>query len=682
MAEPVTSFFTRFYGSPVGKIAILTMDNGHDYKKPTTFSEAALSSLSSALDRVEKERDVQGLLLTGKPYIFAAGADLTEVPFITTFDQGYQIGKYGHTVMSRIRSLPFPTLAAINGVALGGGLEIALYCRVRTVMRSVQAIGFPECFLGLIPGWGGCTLGTRLLGPEKALELIVFNALNQNRMINGEQAFKMGLADRLFDGATFLDDSLEFLVQVISGKTAVERPPVDTGTLKGALEKARSFIDSRIHGAAPAPYRALELVKGACSWDVEEGFEQENRALGDLIKTRHCKASIYSFDLVNRHAKKPPKGLAEAKPAPVRKVGIIGAGLMASQLAQLFIYRLQVPVVMKDIKQEFVDKGCGYVAQEFKKMAEKGRLSEPRARYLASLLKGTLDYTDFADCDFVIEAVFEEMEIKKKVFAEAEAHIRPDAILATNTSSLSVTEMASALKNPDRLLGFHFFNPVAILPLIEIIRTERTSDLALATAFDLGRKIKKTAVLVKDSPAFLVNRILTRMLADCLTLVDEGAGFREVDEALLELGLPMAPFELLALVGPAVAGHVAETLNRAFGPDRFPVNANFRKLVGAGKAAVYLPGSKPPKVDPEVESLWVRSGDRPFHADEIRERVLSNLAREVDAILRERVVDGSKDVDLAMLLGAGWPFFMGGLTMYLDLAGVTPKVLQKVFFSF
>jgi 3-hydroxyacyl-CoA dehydrogenase/enoyl-CoA hydratase/carnithine racemase len=681
MAEPVTSFYTRFYESPVGKIAILTMDNGHDYRKPTTFSEAALSSLNRALDLVEKERDVRGLLLTGKPYIFAAGADLTEVPFITTFDQGYQIGKYGHTVMGRILELPFPTLAAINGVALGGGLEIALYCRYRTVMRSVQGIGFPECFLGLIPGWGGCTLGTKLLGPEKALDLIVTNALNQNRMINGVQAFEMGLADRIFDGAAFLDESLDFLERIIAGKTAVARAPVDAASAARHIERARAFIDSKIHGAAPAPYRALELIQGACSWDVQEGFDHENRALGDLIKSRHCKASIYSFDLVNRYAKKP-KGLPEAKPAPVRKVGIIGAGLMASQLAQLFIYRLQVPVVMKDIRQEFVDKGSRHVAQEFQNMAEKGRLNEAQARYLTSLIKGTLDYRDFADCDFVIEAVFEEMDVKKQVLAEAEAHIRADALLATNTSSLSVTEMASELKNPERVLGFHFFNPVALLPLVEIIRTAWTNDLTLTTAFDLSKTLKKTGVVVKDSPAFLVNRILTRMLVDCLGLVNEGAGFRAVDEALLELGLPMAPFELLALVGPAVAGHVGETLNRAFGPERFPLNANFTKLVGAKKSAIYLPGSRPPKVDPEVEALWVRSGGREFHAEEIRERVLNNLAREVDAILRERVVESSKDVDLAMLLGAGWPFFMGGLTMYLDLAGITPKVLQKVFFSF
>ena len=262
MAEPVTRFYTRFYESPVGKIAILTMDNGHDYKKPNTFSEAAMMSLNEALNQVLKEKDVKGLMLTGKPYIFAAGADLTEVPFITTFEQGYQIGKVGHTIMKRIMDLPMPTLAAINGVALGGGLEISLYCKYRTISQSAQGIGFPECFLGLIPGWGGCTLIPKLLGPEKALELIVFNALNQNRMINGPQAFKMGLADRMFEGAEFLDESLSFLQDIIAGKVVVERQAVSANDLKPLIAKARAFVDSKVHGAAPAPYRALELIEG------------------------------------------------------------------------------------------------------------------------------------------------------------------------------------------------------------------------------------------------------------------------------------------------------------------------------------------------------------------------------------------------------------------------------------
>lgn len=680
MAEPVTRFYNRFYESPVGKIAVVTMDNGHDYRKPNTFSESALRSLNKALDEVLQEGGVKGMLLTGKPYIFAAGADLTEVPFITTFEQGYQTGQFGHLSMKRIMDLPFPTVGAINGVALGGGLEIALYCKYRTIAKSAQGIGFPECFLGLIPGWGGCTLGTKLIGPEKALELIVFNALNQNRMINGPQAFQMGLADRLFDGAEFLDESLQFLVDIIAGKVEVDRPAAQTGNVKSLIAKARTFVDARVHGAAPAPYRALELIEGACKWDVDQGFEEENKALGDLIKTRQCKASIYSFDLVNRYAKKP-KGMPEAKPQAINKVGIIGAGLMASQLAQLFIYRLGVPVVMKDIKQEFVDKGCAYVGQEFQKMVEKGRLSEARGRYLTSLLKGTLEYRDFTDCDFVIEAVFEEMDIKKQVFAEAESFLNPTAILATNTSSLSVTEMAADLKHPERVVGFHFFNPVAVLPLVEIIKTDKTNEAALATAFALAKKLKKTGILVKDAPAFLVNRLLTRMLVDCVSLVDQGAAFQQVDEALLALGLPMAPFELLSLVGPPVAYHVNETLNRAFGSERFPLSDNFRRMVEAQKASIYTPNSKVKRVDPEVEKLWTRKQQAEYHPEEIQEKILNNLAREVDSVLKEKVVASSRDIDLAMIMGAGWPFFMGGITMYLDLVGITPKVLQKVFFS-
>lgn len=681
MGELVTRFHTKYFDSPVGKIAIVTMDNGQDYKKPTTFDADAMQSLGKALKGIVKEPGVKGMLLTGKHYIFAAGADLTQVPFITTFEQGYGIGKVGHDTMKQIMALPFPTVAAINGAALGGGLEISLYCQYRTVSRSVTAIAFPECFLGLIPGWGGCTLGTRLVGLENILELIIANPLNQNRMINGTKAHEMGLADRLFDSAEFLDESLQFLMDIIADKVQVERAPFKPANVKQIIGKARAMVDTRIHGAAPAPYRALELIEGACTWDIDQGFEEENKALGDLIKSQYCKAGVYSFDLVNRYAKKP-KGVPDVKPKTVNKVGIIGAGLMASQLAQLFIYRLGVPVVMKDIKQDIVDKGCAYVAGEFQKMVEKGKMPEARARYLTSLLKGTLDDRDFADCDFVIEAVFEEMKIKKLVFAAVEAVVKPDCILATNTSSLSISEMASDLKNPERVVGFHFFNPVAVLPLVEVIKGAKTNDLTVATAFDLARKLKKTGILVKDAPAFLVNRVLTKMLVDCLTMVDEGAAFQQVDDALLALGLPIAPFDLLALVGPAVALHVGETLNSAFGPERFPLNANFRKLVEAKKIGVYLPQDKTRKVDPEVEKLWVKTGQREFRPEEIRERVLNNLAREVDLILNEKVVHSSRDVDLGMIMGAGWPFFMGGITMYLDMAGITPKVLQKVFFSF
>ena len=681
MGKLITRFYPQVYQSRVGKIALLTMDNGEDYKKPNTFDEEALTSLNQALDVIVREPEVKGLLLTGKPYIFAAGADLTEIPYINTFEQGRDIGRFGHATFKRIMGLPFPSVAAINGAALGGGLEITLYCTYRTVSKGAFPIAFPECFLGLVPGWGGCTLTPRLVGPEKALELIIFNPLNQNRMINGPRAFEMGLADRLFDTAEFLDDSLRFLEAIIAGTEKVERAPVDTSGLKQLVGKAKAFVDSRVHGAAIAPYRALELVEGTFTWDVDRSFVEEDRALGDLIKSRQCKASIYSFDLTQRRAKRPA-GVPDVSPQKVSKVGLIGAGLMASQLALLFLQRLGVPVVMKDIKQEFVDKGLGYIRAEFGKQVEKGKLLEPKARYLGSLVRGTLNWADFADCDFVIEAVFEEMAVKQQVFAEAEGVVPETCILASNTSSLSLTEMASRLRRPERVVGFHFFNPVAVLPLVEIIRGEKTNAPTLSTAFSIARTLNKTAILVKDAPAFLVNRILTKMMVDCLELVDEGADFQAVDDALLGLGLPMAPFDLLGLVGPAVAFHVLETLNHAFGPQRFPMSANLQRLAQAKKAAIYIGEAPDRRVDPEVKSLWQKRGEREFRREEIVERVLTNLTKEIDLILQEGVVTDTRDIDLAMIMGAGWPFFMGGITMYLDMAGYTPKVLQKVFFTF
>ncbi len=681
MAKIVTQFYSRFYASRVGKIALVTMDNGEDYKKPTTFDEQALDSLNRVLDDIQQEPDVKGLLLTGKPYIFAAGADLTQIPFINTFEQGKAIGQFGHATFKRIMDLPYPTVAAINGAALGGGLEISLYCDYRTVSKGVTAIAFPECFLGLVPGWGGSTLAPRLIGPEKALEVIIYNPLNQNRMINGMQAFEMGLADRLFDTAEFLDDSIRFLEGIIDGTEKVEREPLDSKNLRPLLDKARGFVDSKVHGAAIAPYRALELIEGAFSWDVNQGFAEEDKALGDLIKSRQCKASIYSFDLVQRRAKSPV-GVPQVEPLKVSKIGIIGAGLMASQLALLFLRRYEMPVVMKDIKQEFVDKGLGYIQAELTKLVDKGRLHEPKARYLFTLVKGTLDWADFTDCDFVVEAVFEQMEIKQQVFAEAEEVVSSNCILATNTSSLSITEMASKLRRPERVLGLHFFNPVAILPLVEIIPAGKTNDVTLATAFAVAKQLKKTAIRVEDSAGFLVNRILTKMLVDCLDLVDEGADFQLVDGALLSLGLPMAPFELLGMVGPAVAAHVQETLSRAFGPQRFPVNENLKRMVEANIPRIYV--GEPPslRVEPAVKDLWQKKGAKDFRKEEIIERVLTSLTREIDLILQEGVVGDTRDVDLAMIMGAGWPFFMGGVTMYLDMAGYTPKVLQKVFFTF
>lgn len=683
MAEAHTLFHTTYYNSRVGKIAIVTMDNGEDYKKPNTFDEHALASLHKAINKIEADKDVKAMMLCGKHYIFAAGADLMQVPFINTFEQGRSIGSAGHAAMKRIMDLKIPTLAAINGAALGGGLEISLYCDYRTISKAVPAVAFPECFLGLIPGWGGSTLTPRLIGPEKALEVIVYNPMNQNRMLDGAKAFQLGLADRLFESVEFFDESLALLEDIIEGKVKIERKAPDMSKLKTSLDAARNFIDMRVHGAAPAPYRALELVEFACdlSHSVDECFAGEDRALGDLIKSRQCKAGVYSFDLVQRRAKKPVGKPKDIKPRPINKIGIIGAGLMASQLAILFLRRYGVPVVMKDIKQEFLDKGLGYVKGELSSLVSKGRMTQAKADHLFHILIGTLDWNDFSDCDFVIEAVFEQMEIKQQVFAQAEEVVSPACILATNTSSLSVTEMASKLKNPERVVGFHFFNPVAVLPLLEIIKGEKTDDLTLVTAFECAKKLKKNAILVKDSPAFLVNRLLTKLLGDCFEMVDEGADFMQVDEAVLALGLPMAPFDLLAFVGTAVAFHVLETCHKTW-PDRFPINESLKKMVDAKVGAIYNGMGPGKQVNPKVAEIFQNRGEKQFVKEEIMDRILTSLTLEIDRILKEKVVADPKDIDTAMILGAGWPFFNGGITLYLDMVGYTPKVLQKVFFTF
>jgi 3-hydroxyacyl-CoA dehydrogenase len=353
---------------------------------------------------------------------------------------------------------------------------------------------------------------------------------------------------------------------------------------------------------------------------------------------------------------------------------------MASQLALLFVRRLKVPVVLTDIDQARVDKGVDYVHAEVDKLLGKSRISPDEANRLKALVSGSLDKAAFADADFVIEAVFEEMSVKQKVFAEVEEFVSAECVLATNTSSLSVSEMASKLRNPERLVGFHFFNPVAVLPLLEIVRGEQTDDASLATAFSVGKSLKKSCVLVKDAPAFVVNRLLTRFLGEVIQAIDNGTPFEVADRALEPLSLPMTPLVLLQLVGPAVALHVAETMHAAFG-DRFGVSDNMRKFVAAGKTAVWTWDEQGNQVlDPEVAALW-QPADDPLTEEQLRDKALDALAEEVALMLAEGVVAEAQDIDLCLLLGAGWPFWLGGITPYLDRAGVSERVNGKPFLA-
>jgi 3-hydroxyacyl-CoA dehydrogenase/enoyl-CoA hydratase/carnithine racemase len=626
----------------------VTIDNGEDYTKPTFFGRAALESLERLLPELE-EGDWTALVLTGKPFVFAAGADITEFPNATR-ELAIEGSRAGHELFGRIRALSFPTVAAVNGACLGGGVEIALHCNMRTISTAVRHFACPECFLGIVPAWGGTQLVPRLVGAETAVKFVVANPMRQNRMLTGPEAFELGFADRLLEPAEFLDESIAFALELPANGDSHSDSRSDSHSAAEVIRKARGRLDGQVHGAAPAPYKALDLIEGALSgWSLEEGYAAEEEAVGELLPGRQAQASLYAFDLVDRRAKRPP-GKPQAAPRPIKQVGLVGAGLMAAQLAALFLRRLELPVAIRDVSEEALASARETIDEALAEQVAKGRYDEGKARFLSSLVSTSTGYGDFADCDLVLEAVFEELEVKQRVFAELREHVKPECVLATNTSSLSVAEMGADV-------GIHFFNPVAVLPLVELVHTPDTDDETLATAWAFAEQLRKRPVLVADAPAFVVNRVLTRLMSVVLDAIEHGTDPDEADDAILRLGLPMAPSVLLQMVGPRVANHVLETLHEAY-PDRFPLSRTL---------ANYAEGS---------DEIAVAAHD-PRTQDEILESALEALADEVRHLLEEGVVAEAKDVDTALLLGAGWPFWLGGITKHLDQTGISERMCGR-----
>jgi 3-hydroxyacyl-CoA dehydrogenase/enoyl-CoA hydratase/carnithine racemase len=666
--EIVTKAPVHDVATSAGTIALITLDNGRDHTRPNTFGPASLLQLNDALDSIANREDVVAIAITGKPFFLAAGADLSGAALVRDRDTALAIGKLGHDVFRRLGEIGKPSFGFINGAALGGGLEVALHCDYRTISSGIPAIALPETALGLVPGWGGAYLLPRLIGPANAFKVIIENPLSQNRMLRGPQAYNLGIADAMFEPADFLEESIGWATGVLDGSINVDRVDHGDDDWDTAVNMARFFTDGKLHGAAPAPYKAIELVAAARDRTRDEAFAAEDEALADLLLSGEFQASVYAFELVQKRARKPAGAPDKTLARPVTKVGIIGAGLMAAQIGLLFARRLKVPVLLTDLDEQRVAKGVGYAHGEIAKLAAKGRISADEASRLTALVTGSVSKDGFADADWVIEAVFEDLDVKRKVFAEAEEVIGPECVLATNTSSLSVTAMADGLKHPERVVGFHFFNPVAVLPLVEVVRGEATDDASLATALNVGKELKKNCVIVKDSPAFVVNRLLTRFLGEITNSVDEGTPFDVAEHAADPLGLPMPPFLLLQLVGPAIALHVAETLHTAF-PDRFAISPKLRAIVEAGKTAVYGPDFS---VDPEVAAL-LTGGDNPSTGEQVLDQSLRGLAEEIAIMLDEGVVAGPEDIDLCMILGAGWPFHLGGITPYLTRTGYLKK---------
>ncbi len=684
--EVITNAFVRDIPLSGGKVlALITLDNGKDHTRPNTLGPNTLLKFAEVLDEQKAraaKKEIHGVAVTGKQFIFAAGADLSKVNDIPDYETGLQMAQLGHWALGKLSELGVPSFVFTNGLALGGGVEVGLNADYRTIDSSTAGFALPEVFLGILPGWGGAWLVPNLIGIENALEVVISNPLKNNRMLTGQQAFDLGLADAIFPPANFIENSIAWADGVISGTTKVKRKN-EPGKVERlakwdiAIGIAEKTLASRIGRIAHAPYKALELLKAAKNTDKKTGFAAEDIALAELVAGDQFRASIYAFNLVQKRAKRPAGAPDKALARPVTKVGVIGAGLMARQFALLFVRRLQVPVVITDLDQGRVDEGVANIHKEIDALQSKGRISSDESNRLKALVSGTTDKADFAQCDWVIEAIFEELEAKQGVFAEVEKYITPETILATNTSSLSVEQIGSKLKNPERVVGFHFFNPVAVMPLIEVVRTPHTTDETLATAMATAAALRKSAVITKDTPGFVVNRILAKVLGEAMNAVDTGTPFEVVEESTRPFGLPMTPFELLELVGLKVGAHVLDTHHKAF-PDRFFDSPNLHKLADLGHIFERDAKGKVKGIDKKVLEI-VTGGTTPMTAQELQIRLEDGLADEIHRMLEDKVVEAAEDIDLCLILGAGYPFQMGGITPYLDRAGASERAFGDTF---
>jgi enoyl-CoA hydratase/carnithine racemase len=502
--EVVTHSYVRDVSLASGKkLALITLDNDLDYKRPNTLGPRSLLELDNALIALGERAslgEIDGVAITGKQFILAAGADLSKVQEISSIELAQQMSQLGHRALGRLGKLGVPSFCFVNGLALGGGLEVALNSTYRTVDTSAAALALPEVFLGLIPGWGGATLLPRLIGLKKAISVVIENPLKGNRTLTPSDALHLGIVDAAFGPARFLEESLSWADAILTGKTTVRRKNAPSALLRAVTwptisRVARKSLTQKIGSVPLSPYAALDTMAASARGTIEEGFVREDAALAQLIAGDQFQASMYAFNLVQKHSKKPngapDKNLAQS----VTKVGIIGAGLMARQFALLFVRRLRVPVVLTDIDQKKLDEAVSYIHAELRKLHSKGRLGVDELNRLEALISGTTDIAQFADADWIIEAVFEELTVKQEVFARVESVASPQAVFATNTSSLSVNAISAKMRHPERLVGFHFFNPVAVMPLIEVVNAPQTSEVALATAMSVASKLKKLSLI-------------------------------------------------------------------------------------------------------------------------------------------------------------------------------------------
>jgi 3-hydroxyacyl-CoA dehydrogenase/enoyl-CoA hydratase/3-hydroxybutyryl-CoA epimerase len=665
-------------------------------RKLNVVTKQFLDDLEAALARLEQEKNLPVLIVrSGKSTGFLAGADLHEFAAIRNSAEATAISKRGQAVFARLAALPIPTVAAISGPCLGGGLELALACDYRLVFdRPDTQLGLPEVELGLLPGWGGTQRLPRAVGLERALQMIL-----GARRLKAREALAWGLADALAVGESDLRQKFAELTAKAMTQGKRQRTWLPGRTWRQWLLESNPFgrriifrvaernIARRVPEDMPAPAEALEAVRVGLKKGMEVGFEQEREAAGRLAVSPACRNLVGLF-LGREEARKLPAELARQQPPRVGSVGVVGAGVMGAGIAQLAAIR-GCKVIVQEINDTALGAGVFRIQELFQKAVQRGLLSQVEANERISNIRGTTTWEGFRGVDVVIEAAIEDLTAKRGIFKELESQTRPETILATNTSSLRVAALQEGAAHPERIAGLHFFNPVHRMPLVELVRGPATGDGAAAQLFELCVMLGKTPVIVRDSPGFVVNRILMPYLYEAVLLVGEGLGIGEVDRVMKRFGMPMGPLELLDQVGLDVAAHVAASMQPLL-TERFPPTSAFEQMKASGwlgqksgKGFYIHSGKKTAEnplaanllrsLAPASESALAKALSRTARLSEARERMVLLMVNEAALVLSEQLADAGA-IDLAMVLGTGWAPHRGGPLHYADQRGLVEVV--------
>ena len=684
------------------KLWTLTFDlPGEKVNKLSKKVMAEVEALLPELEGLAKQGKIDALILfSGKSGNFIAGADIEMIQATHSAQEAEELSRGGQILVDRWEDLPFPTVAAIHGAALGGGCEFALASSAMVMSNdSAAKVGLPEVLLGLLPGMGGCIRLPRKVGLATALDLIL-----TGKTLNGERALKAGLIEACLPKENFNASVMQWVATHFAGLKAGKRLAREPklggmgGRLGQVLEsapgrylifkKAREGVLSKTKGHYPSPLEILSVLESTFKgWGPkwrgsarQEAMIREAQAFGKVAATPVSKNLIRLFfmtEAVKKSKGVEHSGLDSLQEVSVDQAAVLGAGVMGGGIAQLFADK-NVPVRMKDLNTQALALGVQSASKVFQSQVKKKRLNQRQYLQKLNLIAPTVDFTGFQSLDLVVEAIVENIEVKKKVFQELEGYISDQCVVASNTSSLSISEMQKVFQRPERFVGMHFFNPVHKMPLVEVIRGEKSSDQAVSTVFQLSKKLGKTPIVVKDSPGFLVNRLLAPYLNEAVYLLAEGVAIPAIDEALLNFGMPMGPMELIDEVGVDVGEKVSHILHQAFG-DRMKPSPINSKAVAAGRLGkkngkglyVYEGPKKEKKVDSSVyHVIGVQPSSVSLSKEEMVERCILPMINEAARCLDEQVVKTAAEVDLGMIMGTGFPPFRGGLLRYADTLGI------------